>query len=264
MSRHVYHVGDTIGSWRLIYRGRPRGRTRWVAICQCLTIREGDLYWFKNGALQSCGCLKRDGLPVGYSQRPEYNVWASMKKRCHSPTHKSYSHYGGQNRLVCDRWRKSFAAFYQDMGPRPSAQHSLERRNNLEGYNPENCYWATITQQMRNTSTNHLITYQGETLPVVAWAERLAVPPARLYSRLRSGWSDEQTITMPTLRSGEAARRLRRPFPRRTHCPNGHAYAEVGFRVLQGKRHCLVCRRAAQRRGDLKRRPRRKGVRHAV
>lgn len=36
------------------------------------------------------------------------------------------------------------------MGPRPSPQHSIERRNNDGDYEPSNCYWATAREQATN------------------------------------------------------------------------------------------------------------------
>ena len=59
------------------------------------------------------------------------------------------------------RWL-TFEAFCEEMGPRPSSRHTLERENNDAGYCPENCVWATRTQQARNKRTNRLVTYQAK------------------------------------------------------------------------------------------------------
>jgi hypothetical protein len=77
-------------------------------------------------------------------------VWAGMKQRCENPTSPSYTQYGMRGIIVCERWRTSFARFLEDMGPRPSASHSIDRINNDGHYEPQNCRWATWRQQAEN------------------------------------------------------------------------------------------------------------------
>jgi hypothetical protein len=127
---------------------------------------------------------------------PEYYVWKSMRQRCNNPNAVGYERWGGRGIRVCSRWN-SFKKFYQDMGPRPSSNHQIERKNNSGNYTPLNCCWATKTQQGRNKRNNRLLSYDGETLPVSAWAERMHVNPDRLYGRLNRGWSIQQTLSIP-------------------------------------------------------------------
>ena len=80
---------------------------------------------------------------------PEYRVWASMKQRTGNLNHKDYLNYGGRGIKVCDRWLH-FDEFIKDMGKRPSPKHSLDRIDNNGNYEPSNCRWATITEQLKN------------------------------------------------------------------------------------------------------------------
>lgn len=87
----------------------------------------------------------------------EYVAFQSMFQRCYDPKNKSYGLYGARGIKICERWREShgFRNFLEDMGPKPSSKHSLDRVNPDGNYSPENCRWATARQQAmnrRNTS----------------------------------------------------------------------------------------------------------------
>lgn len=78
-----------------------------------------------------------------------YKTWHAMIARCHNKKSQSYKWYGARGISVCDRWRESFDAFAEDMGPRPRGMQ-LDRRNNDLNYDKSNCRWATVSQQQGN------------------------------------------------------------------------------------------------------------------
>lgn len=73
-----------------------------------------------------------------------YAIWADMKRRCKPDG--LYEHLD-----VCSAWQKfesfhdwAFASGYSD-------KLEIDRKDNELGYSPENCRWATRSQQNQNT-----------------------------------------------------------------------------------------------------------------
>lgn len=133
----------------------------------------------------------------GMSGTSEYISWLGMKNRCMCTNNPAYDRYGGRGIDVCERWSDSFEAFYADMGDRPE-NTSLERRDNEKGYSPENCYWATRTEQSRNMRSNVNITFNGVTKCVAEWAKTVGLKASTIEARIRDrGWSKVDAITVP-------------------------------------------------------------------
>lgn len=86
----------------------------------------------------------------GMEGTPEYKVWCGMKRRCLNKNDPSYAGYGAKGVTICDEWVHSFQAFYDHVGERPSAEHSIDRIDNSKGYEIGNVRWATKLQQSVN------------------------------------------------------------------------------------------------------------------
>ena len=173
----------------------------WLCRCSCgrqARVRFANLV---NGSTVSCGCWRREhpnGRTHGASATTEFRIWASMITRCENPKANSYRNYGGRGIKVCRRWRKSFAAFLADMGPRPSREHSLDRYPNNDGdYKPSNCRWATRMQQSHNSRAVRMIAFGGERLPQSEWGRRLGIADSGIAWRLAHGWSVQKALTQP-------------------------------------------------------------------
>lgn len=120
-----------------------------------------------------------------------------MRRRCEDPSDVTYDYYGGRGITVCERWR-DVSAFYEDMAPRPSVRHQLDRIDNNGPYSPENCRWVTRVENGNNKRNNTLVEWRGEVLTVPEWARRLGINQGTLQSRLdRLGWSVERALSTP-------------------------------------------------------------------
>jgi len=85
----------------------------------------------------------------GMENSPEYAVWMHVVQRTTNPKNKDYHYYGGRGITMCDSWRNSFAAFYEDMGERPEGL-TIERKDVNGNYEPSNCIWADRLTQSKN------------------------------------------------------------------------------------------------------------------
>lgn len=144
------------------------------------------------------GKLKHGQARKGAKTRT-YRLWESMHRRCYMPSQDSYHLYGGRGIKVHQQWH-TFSGFLNDMGHCPDGL-SLDRIEVGKDYEPGNCRWATAEQQARNKRSNHRITYNGETLTLIEWAERMGLKWRTLRARLEDyRWPLERALTAPLVR----------------------------------------------------------------
>ncbi len=98
----------------------------------------------------------------GYTGTPEYKTWGSIKTRCFNEKHDRYASYGGAGITMCQRWKSSFPAFFEDLGSKPTSEHTILRESQEGHYSCGGCAeclekgwklnarWATRTEVNRN------------------------------------------------------------------------------------------------------------------
>ena len=197
-------TGRTFGQLTVLREaGRtPRGQITWACKCECGNSHIAQGTHLRSGHTTSCGCFRQEASIAantthGLSGSPEFFVWYDMIRRCYDTARPHYVRYGRRGISVCSRWRDSFATFYDDMGPRPSSAHSIDRIDNEGDYEPDNCRWATLHEQSRNTRRNHNLTHNGITMCITDWANRVGVDRRTITKRLNRGWSVELALTTP-------------------------------------------------------------------
>lgn len=193
-------AGKKFGRLTVIsYHGSVQGKARWLCQCDCGTSKVIRGRSLTEGSSTSCGCLLKEKLTRhGRQGTPEYWAWAHAKDRCYNPRCQGFQAYGGTGITMCERWRESFISFFEDMGLRPTSQHSLDRYPNKHGnYEPNNCRWATKKEQGQNTRANINVTIDGETHCVAEWVRIKSLEAMNVYSRIRRGMAPVEALTRP-------------------------------------------------------------------
>lgn len=199
--KHFAPVGSRFGVLVVTGTEFKRGTLVLVpCVCDCGKQRDVAINPLVTKSHARCGCLyvdlsRKKFLTHGKSKTPTYIVWQMMIFRCTNKKNNRYKYYAGRGIVVCERWRESFENFIADMGERPEGRYSIDRIDNNGNYEPENCRWATTTEQARNQRTNRLITFRGETKTVAEWSVIVGISRRTIGNRIRLGWEAERILT---------------------------------------------------------------------
>lgn len=123
-----------------------------------------------------------------------YRIWNSMKQRCSNPNAISYKYYGAKGTSVCSEWEEFLCFYSWAMSHGYADNLTIDRIDTNGNYEPSNCRWVTNKEQQNNTSYTRLLTFDGETLSIMQWAEKTGIHPNMLYKRIRRGWGIEKAI----------------------------------------------------------------------
>lgn len=180
----------------------PKPTYRWKCVCDCGATSLVSSYCLQSGKTASCGCLGREMTKSGArttthggSKTKEYRHWLSMRARCYRPSANGYERYGARGIRVEDCWRHSFSVFLNDMGPMPSALHTIEREKSDLNYGPSNCRWATRLEQARNKSNTVKVEYDGEIRTLLEVCEQVGAKYSLVYKRIKElGWDLDRAL----------------------------------------------------------------------
>ena len=209
MNKRSYNFKDLTGQkfGRLIvikFVGTDHNqKSLWLCKCQCGKEKIFGGSNLRNGNSKSCGCLRIENLikrqtkhsmALSTKRHPLYIVWKGMKARCLNPNEPSYPNYGGRGIAVCDEWLEfePFAKWAFENGYDKSLE--IDRIDNDKGYSPDNCRWATRSQNQLNKRNNHLITIKGKTKTLSEWSRESGISIHTICSRIRYGWNDDDLL----------------------------------------------------------------------
>ncbi len=178
--------------------------TLWECVCVCGNMVQFYGRRLRNPIEHSCGCIPRK--PPGnkshgesHNRSPEYRIWCGIKVRTSNQNRRDSKNYVGRGITMFPGWRNSYEEFLAYVGRRPSAAHSIGRKDNDKGYEPGNVQWETLEQQANNCRTNKVVTENGKTMTIAQWSRHLGVPAGRLYSRAEKNQSLTESRNIKTL-----------------------------------------------------------------
>ena len=196
-------AGDCVNGAVLIERVNGR---LWKMKCSC-----GELFVAQpsdsKGVCRKCAMEKLSEERTKHGESPKqgrqnasklYSVWVNMRNRCFNSNNKSFVYYGGRGISVCDEWNEflNFEKWAIQNGFEENL--TLDRIDVNGNYEPENCRWISRKEQMRNTRSNHLLTYNGDTKTMAEWAEITGIPYSTLKQRINKyNYSVEKALTKP-------------------------------------------------------------------
>lgn len=199
--RHINEIGNRYGRYVVIGEAQrsAAGAARFLCRCDCGEERIVQGSRLRAARAKSCGCYMRDANRMrmrkhGGYRTPEHASWEAMHTRCRNPDAKNGAYHAARGIKVCERWG-DFGAFRDDMGPRPSRRHSIERIDNDRDYEHGNCRWALPAEQMRNTRQNSWLEFDGARLPFHDMAALYRIEPMTLKWRLDNGWPLDRALT---------------------------------------------------------------------
>lgn len=160
-----------------------------------------------SGKTKSCGCLMRDvnrtlHTTHGMKGTKEHRAWKSIKTRTGNASSGCAHNYMLRGISMSKEWLgpEGFQKFFNEIGPAPSANHSVDRIDNDRGYEPGNIRWATRSEQNRNTRQVRFVEYEGALMPLMDASRMSGVSYGTLQSRLKRGMYGDALFAHKDLR----------------------------------------------------------------
>lgn len=189
-------IGQKFGRLTVIaFDGVKNRKAWWKCTCDCglsVLVNTGNL---RSGNTKSCGCFRREITKArgksntihgeGHGNKTRlYSIWCGMRQRCNNKNNDGYKWYGKKGVRICSEWESypEFKSWAENNGYADNL--SIDRINHNGNYEPGNCRWITLSENVARANKNHTTrkVIRGEGI-------RERVPAATHSSRARTAIS---------------------------------------------------------------------------
>ena len=222
MNNFIDLTGQRFGRWVVLRRADPpldkTNHPLWHCKCDCGTEADVIGYSLRTGRSRSCGCLSRELASQRFIRHGDsfarlYNTWKAMRGRCYNKNAQDYQHYGGRGIRVCDEWM-SYPAFKTwALASGYTDSLTLDRIDVNGDYEPSNCRWVSMHEQILNRRVTRWYTMDGQTMCLKDWARTFQIDYCTLRQRIQRGWDFETAVRTPAHHRQNAAKGRKATHP---------------------------------------------------
>jgi hypothetical protein len=181
--------------------------TYWKCICECgnETIIRGRA--IRNGETKSCGCLNKEVVSKNsktlklkhggcVKKNSLYTAWMNIKGRCSNKNKPEYKNYGGRGIRMYSSWKNDFSEFKEwALNNGYEEGLTIDRIDVNGNYEPNNCKWATRTEQANNKRNTVYVMYEGELRSINEVSKLTGLRQQLLQSRKKKGLTDAEIVS---------------------------------------------------------------------
>lgn len=188
-----------------------RKRRLWRCKCDCgneSMVQTANLTSGHVKHCQQCGYkeLAKKRTTHGKRRTKLYTKWCSMRRRCEEKSCKSYKDYGAKGIKVCDEWKdpQKFFDWAESHGYKEGLE--IDRIDVNGNYCPGNCRFVTRLENANNKTSNHYVTYNGETKSLADMCRKHNLPYSKISYMVLRGISFSDAIKKYKREIQEAAK----------------------------------------------------------
>lgn len=154
----------------------------------------------RHGYPNTCGCVitKSNGDNKKGERHRLYSIWNNIISRTECEKAPQYKYYGERGIKMCDKWRDNYLQF-KSWALKHGYKESLtiDRIDVNGNYEPNNCRWVDMQQQVRNKRNNKMYTIDGVEKCLEDWCKYYNINRNTVNKRLRLNWDIKRALTQP-------------------------------------------------------------------